>query len=106
MKRIKLKLVGHSTTAQLKQEIQRLVREIVMIRDGGCILRIITPPTIALIVVRIYLYIVKLLDMKAFHVWIIKRKNSAGINRVPGLNYGKLRRRMAGMDHDTFRRRF
>ena len=39
MKRTKLKLVGYSTTAQLKQEIQRLVREIVMIRDGGCILR-------------------------------------------------------------------
>lgn len=39
MKRIKLRVVGHSTTAQLKQDIQALVREIVMKRDGGCILR-------------------------------------------------------------------
>lgn len=39
MKRSKLRVVGHSTTAEDKREIQRLVREIVMLRDGGCILR-------------------------------------------------------------------
>ncbi len=39
MKRGKLRVVGHSTTAEQKQEIQYLVREIVMKRDGGCILR-------------------------------------------------------------------
>jgi len=39
MKRTKLRLKSCSTTAQLKDDIQHLVREIVMIRDGGCILR-------------------------------------------------------------------
>lgn len=39
LKRTKLRVVGHSTTAQLKKEIQALVREIVILRDGGCILR-------------------------------------------------------------------
>ncbi len=39
MKRSKLRVAGTSTTAQLKREIQRLVREIVIVRDGGCILR-------------------------------------------------------------------
>lgn len=39
MKRGKLRVKGHSETAELKEEIQRLVREIVILRDGGCILR-------------------------------------------------------------------
>lgn len=38
-KRTKIRVKGHSTTTEDKDEIQRLVREIVMIRDGGCILR-------------------------------------------------------------------
>lgn len=38
-RRKKLRLVGHSTVADQKKEIQRLVREIVIIRDGGCIFR-------------------------------------------------------------------
>ncbi len=41
MKRTKIRLVGHSTVSDLKKEIQSLVREIVMIRDGGCILRFV-----------------------------------------------------------------
>lgn len=39
MKRTKIHVVGHSTTAEDKAEIQRLIRLIVTIRDGGCILR-------------------------------------------------------------------
>ena len=39
MKRCKLNLKGHSTTTQKKDEIQYLVREIVIKRDGGCIFR-------------------------------------------------------------------
>lgn len=39
LQRTKLSVVGHSTTADLKAEIQYLVREIVMKRDKGCILR-------------------------------------------------------------------
>ena len=39
MKRKKIRVAGKSTTAQRKKEIQRLVREIVIKRDGGCILR-------------------------------------------------------------------
>lgn len=39
LKRTKLNVVGHSTTAELKKEIQSLVREIVIKRDGGCIFR-------------------------------------------------------------------
>ena len=39
LKRTKLRVVGVSTVAQLKKEIQSLVREIVMIRDKGCVLR-------------------------------------------------------------------
>lgn len=39
MKRTRLRLVGHSTTSELKREIQSLVRENVILRDGGCILR-------------------------------------------------------------------
>lgn len=35
----RLRVKGISDTAELKDEIQRLVREIVIIRDGGCILR-------------------------------------------------------------------
>lgn len=39
LKRTVLHVVGHSTTAQLKQEIQDLVREIVILRDGGCVFK-------------------------------------------------------------------
>lgn len=39
MKRTKIRLKGISTTSQLKDDIQGLVRQIVMKRDGGCILR-------------------------------------------------------------------
>ena len=39
LKKTKLNVVGHSTVAQQKEEIQRLVRLIVTARDGGCILR-------------------------------------------------------------------
>lgn len=39
MKRTRLKVVGDNDTATLKKEIQRLVREIVIKRDGGCVLR-------------------------------------------------------------------
>lgn len=39
MKRTKLRVKGISTPAQLKNDIQALVREIVIIRDGGCIFR-------------------------------------------------------------------
>ncbi len=35
----KLRVVGKSDTAELKREIQALVRAIVIKRDGGCILR-------------------------------------------------------------------
>ncbi len=39
LKRTKLRVVGHSTTAELKKEIQFLLRLIVIRRDRGCILR-------------------------------------------------------------------
>lgn len=39
MKRSKLRVVGHSTTAEIKKEIQATLRQIVIARDGGCILR-------------------------------------------------------------------
>lgn len=39
LKRTKLRLVGHSTTSELKIEIQALLRQIVIKRDGGCVLR-------------------------------------------------------------------
>lgn len=39
LKRTKLRLAGHSTTADLKKEIQALLRQIVIKRDEGCILR-------------------------------------------------------------------
>lgn len=39
MKRTRLRRSGVSETALLKKEIQRLVREVVMARDKGCILR-------------------------------------------------------------------
>lgn len=35
----KLRVVGHSTTVELKEEIQSVLRQIVIKRDGGCILR-------------------------------------------------------------------
>jgi hypothetical protein len=41
MKRTKLRLKGISTTAELKDDIQNLVRDIVIKRDGGCILRVL-----------------------------------------------------------------
>lgn len=39
LKRSKLRVVGKSSTTELRNEIQAVLREIVMIRDGGCILR-------------------------------------------------------------------
>lgn len=39
MKRSPLKKKSNSETAKLKDEIQALLREVVMKRDGGCILR-------------------------------------------------------------------
>jgi hypothetical protein len=38
----KIRLAGRSETADTKREIQRLLREIVILRDGGCILRHVT----------------------------------------------------------------
>jgi hypothetical protein len=38
-RRTKLRVVGHSNTADIKQEIQDVCRASVIIRDGGCILR-------------------------------------------------------------------
>lgn len=34
-----LRIEGHSTSAELKREIQAILREIVILRDGGCFLR-------------------------------------------------------------------
>ena len=39
LKRTKLRIAGHSDNATLKREIQATLREIVIQRDGGCILR-------------------------------------------------------------------
>src|SRR3990167_10149519 len=39
MKRSYLSRIGKSDTAKAKKEIQALVRDIVIIRDGGCLLR-------------------------------------------------------------------
>lgn len=39
MKRTQLRARGKSDTSVLKDEIQKLVRDIVIARDGGCILR-------------------------------------------------------------------
>lgn len=39
LRRTKLRLVGHSSTTELKNEIQALLRQIAIRRDGGCILR-------------------------------------------------------------------
>jgi hypothetical protein len=39
MKRTKLNVVGTSDIAAIKREIQYVAREIVIARDGGCILR-------------------------------------------------------------------
>lgn len=36
MKRTKLRVKGHSTTAELKKDIQALLRQIVIKRDGKC----------------------------------------------------------------------
>src|SRR5436309_1064851 len=36
-----LKVYGDNDTATLKKEIQRLVRDIVILRDGGCVLRFV-----------------------------------------------------------------
>lgn len=38
-RKTRLRVKGHSETADLKEEIQNLVRAIVILRDGGCILR-------------------------------------------------------------------
>lgn len=39
LKRTKLRVVGHSTTAEIKREIQALLRQISIYRDGGCVFR-------------------------------------------------------------------
>lgn len=39
LRRTKINVVGHSETADIKKVIQGLVREIGIIRDGGCVLR-------------------------------------------------------------------
>jgi hypothetical protein len=39
MKRSNLRIKGISDTSTLKEEIQDLVRAIVIVRDGGCILK-------------------------------------------------------------------
>lgn len=39
MKRSRLKRKGTSDTTKIKDEIQALLRQIVIIRDGGCVLR-------------------------------------------------------------------
>lgn len=39
MKRTRLRVKGHSETSEIKEEIQATVRKIVIIRDGGCVLR-------------------------------------------------------------------
>lgn len=39
MKRSRLKMRGTSETSVLKEEIQDLLRQVVMKRDGGCVLR-------------------------------------------------------------------
>lgn len=39
LKRKKLRVKGISTTTELKDEIQAVLREIVILRDGGCFLR-------------------------------------------------------------------
>jgi hypothetical protein len=39
LRRTKLRVVGKSDTADLKKDIQAVLREIVILRDGGCFLR-------------------------------------------------------------------
>lgn len=39
LKRSRLKVAGHSSSSELKVEIQAVLRQIVIKRDGGCILR-------------------------------------------------------------------
>ncbi len=39
MKRTKIRLVGHSSTAEIKRDIQATIRQLGLLRDGGCVLR-------------------------------------------------------------------
>lgn len=39
MKRTRLRVKGHSTTTEQRDEAQALLREIAIIRDGGCVFR-------------------------------------------------------------------
>ncbi len=39
LKRTKIRVAGHSSTSDLKREIQAILRQITTYRDGGCILR-------------------------------------------------------------------
>jgi len=39
LKQTKLNILGQSTSSELKREIQATLREIVILRDGGCFLR-------------------------------------------------------------------
>lgn len=39
LRRTKLRIVGHSTTSELRTEIQAVLRQIGILRDGGCFLR-------------------------------------------------------------------
>lgn len=39
LRRTKLRIAGHSTTKELRDEIQAVLRQIVIIKDGGCFLR-------------------------------------------------------------------
>jgi hypothetical protein len=41
VKRVKLRLQSHSETAEIKREIQRVAREVVILRDGGCVFRVL-----------------------------------------------------------------
>ncbi len=39
LRRTALRVVGHSTTSELKIEIQSVLRDIAILRDGGCVFR-------------------------------------------------------------------
>lgn len=39
LRRTKIRVVGHSDTAELKKEIQAILRDMAIIIDGGCVLR-------------------------------------------------------------------
>ncbi len=39
LRRTRLRVKGHSPTSETKEEIQALLRQIVILRDGGCVLR-------------------------------------------------------------------